>query len=203
MSALRSKDGAADSRKLLVCVDIFLPQAGCELLRALWWTRMACGLAQGPTFAAVYHIYGSTIPSEQRARAVAAAAAGAPLGTAMFYIVGPLIEVQLGWRGALRAAGLCSLPWLMLWLRMDVDPPVIEVVGPGMLGVSQQARSSGTKSCFGLNAKVANSTDVHTPASWRELLSSPAVLSICLCHSTYAGGSYVLLAWMPSTSTKL
>ena len=94
---------------------------------------MATGVAQGPIFASIFHIYGARIPQEQRARAVAAVNACAPLGIALCYLLGPLIESHLGWRATLRAAGLSGVPWLAVWLcKMDVDPPpTTAVLGPG------------------------------------------------------------------------
>ena len=86
-------------------LTLLLPAAAAISLRALWWARVATGVCQGPMYACVFHVYGR-IPTEQRARAVSAANAGAPLGIALSFFCGPLIESLLGWPAALRVAGL-------------------------------------------------------------------------------------------------
>jgi hypothetical protein len=150
-------------------------------------------------------IYGATIPPEQRGRAVSAAAAGAPAGIALFYLVGPLVEGHYGWRGALKSAGLVGIPWLMMWLKMDVDPPMVEVVGPGMLsgrdfvgkggGNGQRRGESGgcVDSCIGWvldeGRGRGDAASLRKPVPWRALCTTPSFVATAVCHAIYSGGS--------------
>ena len=79
------------------CMTMLLPAAAQTSTHAAWLARAVCGLCQGPTYASIYHIFSKAIKPEQRARAVAAANAGAPLGISLCYCICPGIEAQLGW----------------------------------------------------------------------------------------------------------
>ena len=169
-------------------LTLLLPTAAAVSLRALWWARVATGVCQGPMYACVFHVYGR-IPTEQRARAVSAANAGAPLGIALSFFCGPLIESLLGWPAALRAAGLAGIPWLLLWMRMTVDPPHTEVVGPG-------AQSHGKDDSSAGGCSALASTAAQIP--WRQIVTEPRFLVIALAHFAYAWGNYTMLAWLPT-----
>ena len=118
----------------------------------------------------------------------------APLGIAVTYLLGPLIESSLGWRAALRAAGLGCVPWLLLWIRMDVDPsPAQAVLGPGASAGNRNALLSSEDASSGMDAGGRS-------IPWRRLLTEPAFLVIMLSHFAFAWGSYVMLAWLPTVS---
>ena len=169
-------------------LTLLLPAAAAISLRALWWARVATGVCQGPMYACVFHVYGR-IPTEQRARAVSAANAGAPLGIALSFFCGPLIESLLGWPAALRVAGLAGIPWLLLWMRMTVDPPHTAVVGPGAQSHDKDDSSAG--GCSAL-------ADTAAQIPWRQIVTEPRFLVIALAHFAYAWGNYTMLAWLPT-----
>ena len=56
----------------------------------------------------------------------AALNAGGPLGIVLYYCLASTLESWFGWRGSLRVAGLAALPWLLLWQKMEVDPPQVK-----------------------------------------------------------------------------
>lgn len=178
-------------------VTFLLPAAAAVSTDRLWWARVVTGVAQGPIFASIFHIYGATIPQEQRARAVAAVNACAPLGIAICYLLGPLIESHLGWRATLRAAGLSGLPWLVTWLcKMDVDPPpAMAVLGPGK-DRSPAISVKGTTTA-GLSAS-SDSGREGEGIPWKKIATEPAFLVIAFSHFAFAWGQYVMLAWLPT-----
>eukprot|EP01046_Picozoa_sp_COSAG06_P006714 COSAG06_NODE_319_length_17585_cov_7.462466_5_plen_344_part_00 len=185
-------------------LTFLLPAAAAVSIDALWWCRMATGVAQGPIFASIFHIYGATIPAEQRARAVAAVNACAPLGIALCYLLGPLIESHLGWRATLRAAGLSGFPWLAVWLwKMEVDPPpATAVLGPGASAANGHGNGHGHGSSSSSSSSSSKGGDtagaVGAGIPWRRIATEPAFLVIALSHFAFAWGSYVMLAWLPT-----
>jgi ACS family sodium-dependent inorganic phosphate cotransporter len=186
-------------------LTFLLPAAAAVSIDRLWWARVATGVAQGPIFASIFHIYGATIPQEQRARAVAAVNACAPLGIAACYLLGPLIESHLGWRATLRAAGLSGVPWLVVWLcKMDVDPPpAMAVLGPGT-GVAVGVPVSGHGKGAAAAASAARGVDAGAGAGagaaipWKQIATEPAFLVVAFAHFAFAWGQYVMLAWLPT-----
>ena len=86
----------------------------------------------------------------------------------------------------------------MLWLRMDVDPPMIEVVGPGMLsgvdkGTAYAHQNNRLENCTSCTLGAErDAAGLSKPVPWRAVFTTPSFLATAVCHATYAGGSYVL-----------
>jgi hypothetical protein len=136
----------------------------------------------------IFHVYGVAIPSAERGRAVCVLNAGSPLGIAFCYLLAPHLERQFGWRAPLRLAGLAGLPWLAMWLRMEVDPPSTTVSGPGY----KPSGGGGDGGDVGVDVGAGFKVPFH------EILTTPGFLAIAIAHFAMCWSGYVLMAWLPT-----
>lgn len=89
---------------------------------ALFAARAAVGIGEaayvtvGPSLLADY------FPRDQRGRAMAIFFCAIPVGTALGYVIGGVMDAHFGWRMAFFVAGIPGLTLAMLCLRLD-DPP--------------------------------------------------------------------------------
>ena len=153
-----------------------------------YWTLLAARATVGVGEAAYVTIAPSLLsdyfPSRQRARVMAIFFCAIPVGSALGYVVGGLVDKHYGWRDAFFVAGVPGLILAMLCLLLR-DPPRGAQDSDAMQG---SARTSGT----------APTSPARTLATYRRLLDNkPYVLSV-LGYAAYTFAVGGLAVWMPA-----
>ena len=78
---------------------------------------------------------------------------------------------------------------------METDPPEIALAGPGTIAGNGRNGYAGSSQ---LSSLCGGGGGGKPGVPWLQIVSTPAFIAIALCHFAYAGGSYVLLAWLPT-----
>ncbi len=144
-----------------------------------YWTLFAARAAVGIGEAA----YGTISPGliadhygpASRGRAYAVFFAAIPIGSALGYVVGGLVDRTLGWRAAFFFAGAPGLVLALLCLRRRPIRPAAAPSGPGQ---SRERRGS--------------------PATYRRLLSNRPYALTVLGYAAYTFAVGGMAFWMPA-----
>ncbi len=122
-------------------------------------------------------------PADRRGRVMAIFFCAIPVGSALGFVVGGLIDAHYGWRAAFFAAGLPGLVLAALCLRLT-DPPRGSRDRPAPDG------GSGAGGGAGAGAGVA--------ATYRALLGNRAYVLTVLGYAAYTFAVGGLAYWMPA-----
>ncbi len=167
---------------------ILTPPAAFLGLAVLLVARVAMGMGEAVTFPSIYSIYARWIPPAERARSVAFANSGIPLGTVFALLATPWIVDQWGWPWAFYSFGLVGVVWFGFWWR-------------GVARTPQEQRGMAAEEL----ALIESSAGVETtsePPPWGRLLRSKAVWAIIIAHFCNNWSLYVLLSWLPTFVNK-
>ena len=129
-------------------------------------------------------------PPGQRGRVMAVFFCAIPVGSALGYVVGGLMDVHFGWRVAFFVAGIPGLVLAALCLRMR-DPP---------RGAEDAARSPGTEAEM-VSANRAQSITglaANTRATYGRLLRNRPYVFTVLGYAAYTFAIGGLASWMPA-----
>jgi MFS family permease len=130
-------------------------------------------------------------PAARRGRVMAIFFCAIPVGSALGYVVGGLVDKQLGWRAAFFVAGGPGLLLAALCLLLR-DPPRGSQDVPA--GVPASADTAGPA----VSGPADSSLSAATRRTYRELLGNkPYVLTI-LGYAAYTFALGGLAAWMPA-----
>ena len=172
-------DRAARPRLIALGVGIWslatAVSSGVGSYAHLLLARAAVGIGEASYGAVAPAMLSDAFPSSQRARALALFSMAIPVGSALGYLLGGIVERALGWRAAFLVVGLPGL--LLTWAVARLpDPPR-----------SERAGESATP---GL-------------AAYRRLLATPSYWVNCLAMTamTFAVGG--LAAWVPTYLTRV
>jgi len=146
--------------------------------------RILMGMGEAVTFPSIYTLYSRWVPLKERARAVALANSGIPLGTVFALVVTPYIVESFGWEWAFYLFGVVGVFWYLLWQAQVTSKPADH---PAVT-----------------EAELADIADGVTPQTeaqkvpWRALFTSMPVWAIIITHFCNNWSLYVLLSWLPT-----
>ncbi|MFW6093954.1 MAG: ACS family MFS transporter [Pseudomonadota bacterium] len=163
---------------------VLTPPAAFLGLGVLLLTRILMGAGEAVTMPSIYALYSRWVPLKERARAVALANSGIPLGTVSALVLTPMIVQQWGWEWAFYLFGAVGVVWYVLWhVAVTAKPADHPKVSAAELEEIEQGVS-------------ARAEAEHVP--WKALLSSSAVWAIIVAHFCNNWSLYVLLSWLPT-----
>ena len=153
---------------------------------ALFGARAAVGVGEAAYVTIAPSLLSDYFPRSQRGRIMAIFFCAIPVGSALGYVVGGLIDVHFGWRMAFFVAGLPGAVLALLCLGLR-DPP---------RGIQEpQFAAAGDSAAAAGGTRPRASTPV---AIYRQLLhNKPYVLTI-LGYAAYTFALGGLAFWMPA-----
>jgi predicted MFS family arabinose efflux permease len=148
---------------------------------ALLAARASVGIGEAAYATIAPSLLSDYFPVDRRGRVMAIFFCAIPVGSALGYVVGGLMNVHFGWRPAFFVAGIpgLALAVLCLWLR---DPP------RGSQDQAPSARGSARAASLG--------TDIRT-TYLRLLRNRPYVFTV-LGYAAYTFALGGLASWMPA-----
>lgn len=163
---------------------ILTPPSAATGLLLLIIVRIAMGMGEAVTFPSIYSIYARWVPLGERARAVALANSGIPLGTVFALLLTPLIVERFGWEWAFYSFGAVGVLWWLVWHRgMTAAPDDHPKVSPEELALIRTDAPEGVDS---------------GPLPWGRALTLMPVWAIIVAHFCNNWSLYVLLSWLPT-----
>ncbi|MCZ6711903.1 MAG: ACS family MFS transporter [Gammaproteobacteria bacterium] len=168
---------------------LLTPVAAAGGMIALLVTRVLMGVGEGITFPSIYALFGRWVPLAERSRAIGMLFSLIPLGSVFALLATPWIVARFGWEAAFYAFGSIGFVWWIFWQRNAAPVPEDH----------QRMTPEELTLIRGAQAEEAAPTK---PPTMMELLRTPAVWAIIVCHFCANWGGYVLLAWMPTYINK-
>jgi predicted MFS family arabinose efflux permease len=145
---------------------------------ALFAARASVGIGEAAYVTIVPSLLADYFPRTQRARVMAIFFCAIPVGSALGYVVGGLVDAHFGWRAAFFVAGVPGLVLAILCLGLR-DPP----------RGSQDTDST---------PKTASQPRPNTIATYRELLGNKPYALTILGYAAYTFALGGLAFWMPA-----
>src|SRR5262249_55911045 len=95
---------------------LLTPSAAMASIAVLVLARISLGIAEAPTYPAIYELFGRWVPQAERARAVARMTSGHSVGTLIGLLVSGWLVQHYGWSLPFYVFGVIGLVWLLIWL---------------------------------------------------------------------------------------
>lgn len=157
---------------------------------ALLGARAAVGIGEGAYVTIAPSLLADYFPRHQLGRVMAIFFCAIPVGSALGFVVGGLIDAHFGWRMAFFAAGIPGALLALMCLRLKDPPRGIQEAPAG--------RDHGDRVAADTAAGTAAGAAAATLAAYRELLRrKPYVLTI-LGYAAYTFALGGLAFWMPA-----
>lgn len=154
---------------------------------ALFAARASVGVGEAAYVTIAPSLLSDYFPVRQRGRVMAIFFCAIPVGSALGYVVGGLVDKHYGWRAAFFVAGIPGLLLAALCLLLR-DPP---------RGV-QDAKAGGAPAVESAPKSVSAGTRKDTWAAYGRLMhNKPYVLTV-LAYAAYTFGLGGLAFWMPA-----
>lgn len=165
---------------------------------ALLAARASVGIGEAAYGTVAPSLLSDYYPADRRGRVMAIFFCAIPVGSALGYVVGGIMDVHFGWRVAFFVAGIPGLilAALCLWMR---DPPRGSQDGettdgsPPAPGDAAQAAATQPSS-----AKPRGNIGVDTLKTYWRLLSNRPYLFTILGYAAYTFAMGGLASWMPA-----
>lgn len=160
---------------------------------ALLLARASVGIGEAAYGTIAPSLLSDYYPADRRGRIMAIFFCAIPVGSALGYVVGGLMDVHFGWRIAFFVAGIPGLVLaaLCLWMR---DPPRGSQDGaPSSTSPPSQHQASSAQ-----QPKAQGSVSRDTLDTYRRLLSNRPYLFTILGYAAYTFAMGGLVSWMPS-----
>jgi len=152
---------------------------------ALFLARAAVGVGEAAYGTIAPSLLADLFPRSRRGRVMAVFFAAIPIGSALGYVLGGLVNHAFGWRAAFFIAGAPGLLLALLCLRL-VDPP---------RGGQDEAP---TDEPADVPAKVPAHVPAGPLATYRHLLHNRSYLLTVLGYAAYTFAVGGMAFWMPS-----
>lgn len=163
---------------------ILTPPAAFLGLAWLYLVRVGMGVGEGVTFPSMYSLFGRWLPLSERARAIGLNVSAVQIGTVFALLATPWIVLKFGWEWAFYSFGAIGVVWWVFWhFLMTASPKEHPSVAVHELKLIETDTSTA---------------QAVAPPPWGELLKSPAIWAIIICHFCANWAAYVLLSWMPT-----
>jgi MFS transporter, Spinster family, sphingosine-1-phosphate transporter len=156
----------------------------------LFAARASVGIGEAAYVTVAPSLLSDYFPRNQRGRVMAIFFCAIPVGSALGYIIGGLIDVHFGWRMAFFVAGIpgVALAALCFGLR---DPP--------RGSQDEDSRADGRQETFTSSQKSPAGTPNCNPrATYRQLLRNKPYLLTILGYAAYTFAMGGLAYWMPA-----
>ena len=181
--------GDRGARPPLVALGVFVWSLATVLagfagsFAALFLARAAVGVGEAAYGTIAPSLLADLFPRSRRGRVMAVFFAAIPIGSALGYVLGGLVNHAFGWRAAFFIAGAPGLLLAILCLRL-VDPP------------------RGGQDEAPVGEPIAGPADVAAPAgalgTYRDLLHNRSYLLTVLGYAAYTFAVGGMGFWMPS-----
>ena len=165
---------------------IFTPPAAALGIAVLIAARVLMGMGEGVTFPSIYALYAKWVPVAERARSMAFANSGIPIGQVVALVVAPIIVVQLGWEWVFYLFGAVGGVWFV-FLVFFLPPKTLN-----------QAKISQPEELEEIAGDMPEVSQSGTNVTTLELLKSKPVWAIIVAHFCNNWSLYVLLSWLPT-----
>ncbi len=165
--------------------------------------RASVGIGEAAYGTIAPSLLSDTFPSAKRGRVMAIFSCAIPVGSALGYVVGGLMDVHFGWRAAFFVAGIPSLALALLCLWMK-DPPRGGQDGESAAQGTAKMTSGGSspKNISHLRSNADGSATLslgsETKATYLLLLKNRPYLFTILGYAAYTFAMGGLAAWMPA-----
>ncbi|KAG5684637.1 hypothetical protein PVAND_013857 [Polypedilum vanderplanki] len=158
--------------------------------QAIVGLRVVQGLCQGCIFPSTHTLLAKWAPPSERGTIGTYCYSGAQFGTVvMLAISGVLASSAMGWPSIFYISGVAGIVWSIIWMFYGSSSPAdsrdkISVEERHFIESSLSEHTTG-------DARV-----VETP--WKQIFTSPAVISLVIAHSAHNWGFWTLLTEIPS-----
>jgi len=157
--------------------------------------RASVGIGEAAYATIAPSLLSDYFPVDRRARVMAIFFCAIPVGSALGYVVGGLMNVHFGWRPAFFVAGIpgLALAGLCLWLRdpprgsQDAAEPTPAAAQPAT-GPAPEAKGSPRAGSLGFDVKT----------TYRHLLRNRPYVFTVLGYAAYTFALGGLASWMPA-----
>lgn len=177
--------GAISLCSLLSLLTPLFASFGWKAVVAL---RVIQGLCQGCIFPSTHTLLAKWAPPSERGTIGTYCYSGSQFGTViMLGISGVLASSAMGWPSIFYFSGAVGIVWSIIWIFYGSSSPA-----------DSRERISSEERHFiesSLNT-TGDSRVISTP--WRQILTSPAVISLVIAHSAHNWGFWTLLTEIPS-----
>jgi predicted MFS family arabinose efflux permease len=147
---------------------------------ALLAARASVGIGEAAYGTIAPSLLSDFFPADKRGRVMAIFFCAIPVGSALGYVVGGLMDVHFGWRAAFFVAGIPGLALAALCLSMQ-DPP---------RGAQDAGQPADDPPDSGLGAQ--------TRATYRRLMANRPYVFTVLGYAAYTFAMGGLASWMPA-----
>ena len=148
-SAPRSSSCSRSRPSSSASSSIASPRAGCCLLMAVVWAlaqfpmvgtvsfttllicRVILGAGEGPAFSVAAHAVYKWFPDEKRTLPTAILSQGSAFGVILAVPALNWVIVNHSWHYAFGALGVVGLMWVVAWLVLGKEGPLVQTVGDG------------------------------------------------------------------------
>jgi MFS family permease len=161
---------------------------------ALLGARALVGIGEAAYGTIAPSLLADYFPSGQRGRVMAFFFCAIPVGSALGYVVGGLMDAHFGWRAAFFVAGAPGLLLAALCLLLT-DPPRGAQDSPRRKSAAQTAPVAPTTSGHGAHA---TSMQQDARATYRRLLHNPPYVLTVLGYAAYTFAMGGLAYWIPA-----
>jgi predicted MFS family arabinose efflux permease len=175
--------GDRGNRPRLVALGVFVWSLATTLagfaqsFASLFLARAAVGVGEAAYGTISPSLLADLFPRSTRGRIMAVFFAAIPIGSALGYVVGGLVNASLGWRAAFFIAGAPGLLLALLCLRLP-DP-------------KRGAQDEGAED-------VPTGPPASTVATWLDLLRNRDYVMTVLGYAAYTFAVGAMAGWMPA-----
>jgi hypothetical protein len=206
-------------------LSLLVPAAVNYSPYALFLVRVGQGLLQAPFYSAAFAMWSHWAPPVERSRLSAQAQIGGYAGTLIFGgLAGwqcdqPELFIIGGWEGVFYLHGLMGIVWFLVWLRVGRERPATshrcsaaerKYIEDALLVELERLRRSDEAAAAaaaggedaekasdgGSEGERAEEILVGRKLIW-VILTSPAVIAMCVAHTAADWGSYILQDGLP------
>jgi predicted MFS family arabinose efflux permease len=155
---------------------------------ALLAARASVGIGEAAYGTIAPSLLSDYFPADRRGRVMAIFFCAIPVGSALGYVVGGLMDVHFGWRVAFFVAGIpgLALAVLCLWMR---DPP---------RGGQDEKPGGDAPSAAADSHRGRGSVGADTKATYLQLLRNKPYVYTLLGYAAYTFAMGGLASWMPA-----
>ncbi|KAG4071293.1 hypothetical protein HA402_003997 [Bradysia odoriphaga] len=171
---------------LLSIVTLLTPIMSSKGIYYLIAARVLVGAFSGLSYPSVQAVYAKWSPPLERTRTSGFGIAGIYLGTVLAMVLSGWLGENFSWQSIFYVFGGVGCVWSALWLAVVRESPDRDS------WIRQDERNYIKQSL-----EQQGQVNVLKPP-WKKLLSSPAVIAICVASFSYTWGFYTLLTQLPS-----
>ncbi len=168
---------------------------------ALLAARASVGLGEAAYGTIAPSLLSDYFPASRRGRVMAIFSCAIPVGAALGYIVGGLMNAHYGWRAAFFVAGAPGLALAALCLGLGDPPRGSQDAGEAAPGAASPEGTAGTAPARGgepRGAAPAGGLLAGIRVTYRQLLANRPYVITVLGYAAYTFAMGGLASWMPA-----